>query len=120
MVDPPPPAPIPPPILPTLPTAFETRNIGLLLEAEVTADEAQKDVDLRLVPQHVALAERWNWGKSASEVQQPIFESRHLNTMTTVRVGVPCLLGTMSPPPASKVDPNRIWFAFVTVTTFKK
>ncbi len=111
---------VPPRVFAALPTAFETRTLGLSIEAEVTMGENRKNVDLRLAPSHVGQDERWKWGKGLSELQMPTFESQRLNTAVSLNMGMPCLLGTVNPPAASRITQNRIWFAFATVRLNEK
>jgi Bacterial type II and III secretion system protein len=107
---------------PATPKAFETRNAGTTLEVEPTCSEDFSNVDLRLVPEHVTMVGRSDWGQEFSTTQMPEFESQRINTAASVKMGQPFLLGTINRPPASKADPdsaNRVWFAFVTVTLAK-
>lgn len=107
---------------PATPKAFETRNAGTTLDVEPTCSEDFINVDLRLVPEHVTMVGRSNWGQEFSTTQMPEFESQRINTAASVKMGQPFLLGTINRPPASKADPdsaNRVWFAFVTVTLAK-
>ncbi len=104
---------------PATPTSFETRNTGVVFECEPTLDMTGKIVDLRLVPDHVALVGRSSSGQGLSTVEMPVFESQRINTAAAILINQPYLLGTINRPPISKVDPdsaNRVWFAFVTAT----
>lgn len=105
---------------PVIPSAIENRNVGTMLEVEPTMGEKSPIIQLRIMPMHVGLAERTSWGKATSTTEMPIYESQNLNTSVMVLDGSPFLLGTISPPPDSKVHANKIWFAFVTVTSTKK
>jgi hypothetical protein len=52
----------------------------------------------------------------------PDFDTQRIHTSSTLRLDQPFLLGTISRPPVSKVDPdssNRVWYAFVTGTLAK-
>lgn len=109
-------------VAPVTPTAFSTRNVGFTLLIEPTLSADEKSLDLRLIPEHVTLASRSKWGQSLSEVEMPEFESQRINTAVTVKVDRPFLLGTMNPPPATKVESDSaktVWFAFVTATLSK-
>jgi hypothetical protein len=108
--------------LPALPTAFETRNVGNMIEVEPTLAVDEKSVELRVVPEQVALVGRTTQGQEFSTVEMPVIESNRLNTSATLRNNQQFLLGTNRRPPVSKVDPdsaNRVWFAFVTATLAK-
>ena len=104
---------------PATPTAFETRNVGVTVEIEPTLGMNGKIVDLRLVPDHVALVGRTTSGQGLSTVEMPVFESQRITTAAALHINQPYLLGTINGPPNSKIDPdsaNRVWFAFVTAT----
>lgn len=104
------------------PKAFDTRNTGVTLEIEPTLGNDQRTLDLRLVPEHVALVDRSAWGQGVSTAEMPLFETQRVNTSATVQINQPFLLSTISRPPVSKIDPdsaNRVWFAFVTATLAK-
>ena len=107
---------------PATPTAFEPRNVGITLEIEPTLGEDKRFLDLRLAPEHVSLVGQSTNGQGLSKTEMPIFETQRINTCATFFIGQPFLLGTVSRPPNSKVDPdsaNRVWFAFVTGTLVK-
>jgi hypothetical protein len=105
---------------PATPTAFETRNAGRSLEIEArTAEDPESPfVDLKIVPEQVTMVGRNAWGQGLAQTEMPIFETQRVNTGITVRTDQPVLLGTVSRPPESRLDPDsaqRVWFAFVTV-----
>ncbi len=109
-------------VTPATGTAFETRNVGVTVEAEVVLSEDLKFADVRIMPEHVADVERSTWGQGVSTLEMLTFETQRLSTGATVRIGEPFLLGTLNRPPVSKVDPdsaNGVWFAFVTVDISK-
>lgn len=102
---------------PTLPTSFETRNVGITVEIEPTIGMGDQIIDLRFLPDVVTFAERSKWGQGVSETEMPNFETQRLTTAVTLITGQPALVGTPSRPPVSKVDADaakRVWFAFVT------
>lgn len=104
---------------PATATSFESRNVGLTLEAEATTNVGETIVDLRLDHDHVTLVDRLGWGQEISEVEFPEFERRGGQSGVTLAFNRPFLLGTVNRPPVSKVDPDsasRVCFAFVTVT----
>lgn len=107
---------------PATPTAFEIRNVGNTLEIEPTLGQDNKTLDLRLAPEHVTLVGQSTNGQGVSKTDMPIFETQRLNTSAVIIIGQPFLLGTVSRPPNSKVDPDsatRVWFSFVTATLAK-
>jgi hypothetical protein len=102
--------------------SFETRNTGTTLEIEPTCDEDRTLVDLRMIPEHVTMTGRSSWGQEFSTTEMPEFETQRINSAATMKFNQPFLVGTISRPPVSKVDPdsaNRVWFAFVTATIAK-
>lgn len=98
--------------------SYETRNTGVTVET--LANEADGNlVDLSYAVEHVTLVRRSTWGQGVSTTQMPIFEQQGINSSSTVRLNEPFLLGTISRPPDSEVNPdsaNRTWLAFVTVS----
>lgn len=120
------PQPMPGPVAiartPAMPSAFETRNTGFTLEIEPTLSDDGKEVDLRLVPDHVTLVGQSTAGQEFSTTEMPIFESQRINTAAKVKIGEPYLLGTLSRPPGSEQEEdsaNRVWFGFVTAKIAK-
>jgi len=111
------------PITPASPTAYETRNEGDTLEAEMTMGKDRRFVDLIIAPQHVHLLGHSRWGQGLSEVKMPTYSSNRTNTAVCVRVGAPFCLGTMSPSPrkqeADGEQEKRVWFVFITVNTVR-
>ena len=108
--------------IPATPSAFETRNVGFTLEAEGTLSEDERIIDLRIVPEYVALVGYTESGQEFSQTTMPEFESQRLTTAVSMEVGKPFLLGTMNRPPGSKQDADsakRVWFAFITPTLSK-
>lgn len=105
---------------PITPAAFDTRNVGRTFEVESTMSDGPLSplVDLRLVPEIVSYVGREVWGEGISQAAMPVFECQRMNTSITVRINQPTMLGTMSRPAISRVDPDsakRVWLTFVTV-----
>jgi hypothetical protein len=82
-----------------IPTAFETRNIGVMLEIEPVVGPDGRTIDLNLVPQHVrflgmrkAQIETAD-GKNKSVVEQPEFLTNKVTTSVQVEDGEHTLLG---------------------------
>lgn len=104
---------------PNIPTAFETRNVGVSVEAEAILKAGGALVDLSVAPEHVTLARMTKWGPAETPQEMPEFECQRLNTTTQVSVGTPRFLGTINRPPSSTAEPKtkgQVWFAFVTVS----
>ncbi len=109
-------------VAPATPAAFTTRNVGSNLEVEPTIAEDEVIIDVRINPSRVTRAGRDAWGQGLSRTEMPVFESQQLKTSVTARRNQPTLIGTYSPAPDSKVDPDsakRVWFAFVTAKIVK-
>ena len=107
---------------PVIPTAFETRNVGFTLEIEPTLSEADKDVNLRFVPERVTLVGQSTAGQDMSKTEMPIFEVQRMNSSSRLKINVPFMIGTMNLPADSNQDPDsakRVWFAFITATLSK-
>lgn len=110
------------PLVPALPTSFETRNTGFTLEVEATIGGNSNIIDMRFAPDFVNLVDRVKFGQGASETEMPTFESQRLTTALTLKSGVPMMIGTPSRPLVSKLDPDsakKVWFAFITATVVK-
>jgi hypothetical protein len=95
------------------PTHFEMRELGTKLEIDVT--RAGSYLTVRAKPQISRLiGERQYTGTT-----QPVFGSQSLDTTTTVQLGVPRLLGTLSRPLNTGIkegnQEDRVWFAFLTL-----
>lgn len=100
-------APSPPTVIPTTPTEFKRRNIGvrLVIKPQVTADN--KTVDLSLFPEVTDFEGFINYGTainvgnpdgtssllSPNEINQPVFNTRRINTKVLIRDGSTVVLG---------------------------
>lgn len=97
----------PPTVIPTTPTDFKRRNIGvrLVIKPQVTADD--KTVDLSLFPEVTDFDGFINYGSqinignpdgstsllSTNEINQPVFDTRRVNTKVLIRDGSTVVLG---------------------------
>lgn len=102
---------------PATPTAFETRNLGHALEVEAILEPGSMAIELRCAAENVRLVGHSVHGQGLSETRMPEIETQRLSGAATVTPGIPHLLGTVSRPPVSVVDPDSAsttWFAFVT------
>ncbi len=92
-----------PPYSPHTPTAFETRNLGSILEIEPTIGEDGRLVDLRFVPELVWHTGNtvWHDGKdsfgNSCRVQMPDIYTLRLSTSLTLTSGQYALAGVVSP-----------------------
>jgi hypothetical protein len=81
------------------PTAFETRNLGATLEAEVAVLDDGKRIHLNIVPQRVELLEMEKFpsaitnGKAIVETPQPLFATSKTTEEFTVQNGQRQLVG---------------------------
>jgi len=102
----------PPPPSPRPPLArtknFETRNTGVTLEIDPTLDVTGQLIDLRFIPEIVALSRfdtikkhKDQWGDATFEF--PIFETWRTNTTVTLIPGKFELAATITPKPADLV-----------------
>ena len=109
----------PPIITPPIATAFETRNLGMIIECEPTIGADGKIVDVSLAVEHVSSAGNFKYGQGVSEVTMPKFETRRIITSVTTLVNRPSLISTLNHPPFSQIyksDGNNVYLVFLTVT----
>ncbi len=84
--------------------AFETRNVGSMLEIEPSLQEGSRLIDLGFVPEIVQLVrlDTWmehtdRWGDAS--IRRPVFEKSCLNTRVTLMAGQFELVGVITPKP---------------------
>jgi hypothetical protein len=105
------------PVTPSNPTSYETKNVGALLEAEVTPGQEGR-IEIRLAPSQVTFLQRDVFGQGTATIEIPRFANQRIQTGIFARSGKPVYLGTMSPPIElqPKKGETRVWFSFVTAT----
>jgi general secretion pathway protein D len=97
----------PPTVIPTLPTDFKRRNVGvrLVIKPQITADN--RTIDLSLFPEVTDFEGFINYGSpifvanpdgtqsllSNNEINQPVFNTRRINTKVLVHDGSTVVLG---------------------------
>lgn len=99
------------PVTPATPTAFETRNTGVVLEIEPTIADNNYTIDLRLVPEMVEFEGFINYGSpiqspatdalgnpvqitiTENRIEQPVFAKRSVNTALTIYDGYTIAIG---------------------------
>lgn len=104
-------------------TAFETRNIGTMLEMDAHVSEGERLVDLRLVPEFVnrmrlETMTEYKDERGDASIRMPIYETWRANTQLTLRAGQFSLVSVFSPKrrvPAPFVDSRVLLFARVDV-----
>ena len=81
-----------------IPSAFETRNIGVTLEIEPSLDRKTMQIAMQLAAQHVSLTgfdkHTIDADGRRTTVEQPRFHTNKVTTNLTVHSGQPVLLGT--------------------------
>ena len=85
-----------------VPAGFETRNVGVSLEAEPVLSADEKTISLHVNAQHTRLkgmrkvtVERGD-GKATLTVEQPEFEVNRVTTSLTLKSGQRTFLGTFA------------------------
>jgi len=94
------------PVIPTTPTAFEVRNVGILLEVEPVISDDNHSVDLNLVPSSTEFEGFVDYGADImntsingtpylieNDVLQPIFRTNKVSTSVTIWDGSTVVLG---------------------------
>jgi hypothetical protein len=105
-----------------LPTAFETRNVGVTLEAEPILGPDGKLVDMQFSAQNVELI-GWDTqdteenGKVVQRIPQPRFHANKVSSSTTVRSGERILAGVFES--ATVPDMMEIFLVKATTRTVK-
>jgi hypothetical protein len=105
---------------PVTPTAYETKNLGSMLEAEPTIGEDERIIDLRFLPELI-----WHTGDTVwyerkdelgnvTKVAMPDFYKLSINTSITCVAGQYIMAGVLSPKDEKGgVDRNRKIMIFV-------
>jgi hypothetical protein len=107
---------------PLVPTEFNTRGAGTIVEIEPTLGQNNDIIDLRISTEMSAQVDFTKWGKGDGELETPAYENQRVMMALTLRPKTPMLMGTPSRPPKSKIDPaaaKKVWFSFVTVNVIK-
>jgi hypothetical protein len=102
-------------------TAFETRYLGVSIEAEPVISADGSIVDVNEVFQSSAyLGDLKATGAGARYTPQPVFQTRKLTTAQVIPTGRSVLVGTLNPPVADGVseqtDAGRTWLVFIRAT----
>jgi general secretion pathway protein D len=97
----------PPAVIPTTPTDFKRRNVGVRLVSRPQISADNKTIDLSLVPEVTDFQGFINYGSqinvgnpdgtssllSANLINQPVFNTRRINTKVQIRDGSTVVLG---------------------------
>ena len=107
------------PRTPAVPTAFETRNVGTMIEADTQVEE-ERLIRLAIAGQTVSyLGRDYHLGDEKAEdgggievIWMPKFHSMSISTHLTLESGTTALIGSFRPP-AELAEPDRRWLCFV-------
>jgi hypothetical protein len=107
--------------LPGLPTAFETRNVGVTVEVEPVVGPDFYTVDLNEVVQSTTLVGNLKvTGIATHYPAQPVFQCSKVTTSHSVPLDLPMWVSTLNPPGVDGVndraDTGRTYLLFVRAT----
>lgn len=110
------------PVVPAQPAAFETRELGVVLEVEANASSESNLVDVRIAPEFSEFLGFINYGSpitadgqdalgnsvpleiTPNRILMPIFETKRLNTSVTVMDGQTIVIGGLKRDSREKVE----------------
>jgi general secretion pathway protein D len=110
------------PVTPATPTAFETRNTGVILEVEPTLGDDGYTIDLRFAPEIVEFEGFINYGSpiqtsgtdalgnpvsvtiTDNRIEMPVFSTRRVNTGLTIYDGHTVAVGGLMSEDVQKVE----------------
>jgi len=110
------------PVTPANPTAFEMREVGLIMEVLPVADANRQYIDLKLQPELVDLLGFVNYGSpinatstsaigastsvelTTNAILMPVFSTQRLNTQVTVADGATLVLGGLMEQKIERVE----------------
>lgn len=76
-----------------IPSAFETREIGILLSVIPTVGNDKKTITLAMIPEVSDLTGWINYGTAALPARQPTFQTRNVSTSVVVNDGDTVVMG---------------------------
>ena len=108
------------PRTPAVPAAFETRNVGTMIEADTTVEDGGQHIQLSLAGQSVNyLGRDYHLSDEAAEngqgvevIWMPRFHSMSVNTKVVIKSGSIVLVGTFHPP-AEVAEEGKRWLLFI-------
>jgi len=108
-------------VVPGMPSAFETRSVGVTVEVEPVVGPDLMTVDINCAVQSVVLAGNLKvTGIATHYPAQPVFQSSKVTTSISMPLELPVWLSTMNPPGADGVndrtDTGRTYLLFVRAT----
>ncbi len=110
------------PVTPATPTAWETRNVGVLLEIEPTLGQSDYVIDLRFAPEIVEFEGFINYGSpilapgadalgnpvsvviTENRIEMPVFSTRKVNTALSIYDGHTVSVGGLMREDVQKVE----------------
>jgi len=105
-----------PPLIPLrwVASAYDTKNLGDTLE--VSLENHARGMLLSLAPTRVTFLSLDHYGEGVAKIAMPRFGIQKVKTSLVVSLGMPALVGTISPPrELEDRGEKRVWLAFVTV-----
>lgn len=99
-------------------TAFETRNVGSILEVEPIIGEDGKTIDITFRPEITKLIGHSEWesnlNKQSTPIKMPTFNTQRFNTSLTMIKGQFHMAGAFNPlDEENKVDPSKKLLIFI-------
>jgi hypothetical protein len=91
--------------VPISPTAFDSRKLGLTVEAVPSIIGDGSQIDLKVAIERCVLDREQVYGQDEGEVKQPIFSSTKITTGVVVRAGTDQLLAITTPREPRSGDP---------------
>lgn len=80
------------------PTAFEKRDVGVMLEVEPTVNEALTEISIQMAVSHIALQGTVKFKvDNNGEIEQPEFYTKKISTNVLLKNGGVAFLGTIEP-----------------------
>lgn len=101
-------------ITPAMPTAFDTKNLGVSMEVTLDRDR-DGGIFGRVNFTHVSLEGMVEWGEKEAKVEMPKFSVQQINSAVSLRVNESQMLGTLSDPSEKVEKAGHVWVAFATV-----
>ncbi len=107
------------PMTPTTPTAFETRNLGTVLECEPVYEKEFDTISFQMAIQFTALQQMIKYAtENGGVIEQPIIYVEKMTTNTTVKNGGTAFLGTMEPDKTLNKDEDMTDVVFLRAATW--
>jgi general secretion pathway protein D len=119
------------PVTPANPTAFESREVGLIMEVLPVADANRQFIDLKIQPELVDLVGFVNYGSPINSssltgddtpitltdnaILMPVFSTQRLNTQVTIADGATLVLGGLMEQRMEKVEDKTPIFGSIPI-----